>query len=239
MSTFSVENRTTRTSPRFVSTTASELEGDTEFERRLPPEILDELEEAPAKTYRFRESSPYLRPPPPRVPARSVRGMDRPSAAPKAQAQTVARPPSPPPRQPVSPPPVPPIVAKPARSPSRPGAGDWWWILALLVAIPILSSHLPQGRPQPWTEVRRALPVALRALPVTAETSTVSNTARWQSIRMPDGAIVATNYQGQLPNAGSLPATGRFLGETRTTSDGTTWIWMQRAGMSFPAWVDP
>jgi hypothetical protein len=68
MNTFSVDDLT-RTSSRSLSTIPSRLECDKDFERRLPPEILAELEEeTPPQTYRLREVAPaYLRPPPPRL----------------------------------------------------------------------------------------------------------------------------------------------------------------------------
>ena len=68
-------------------------------------------------------------------------------------------------------------------------------------------SSLPAFTQSQPVEVRRALPVVPRALPVTSGISTVSNAA-WQPIRMPDGTIVNVSYQGQLPSSAALPPQG-------------------------------
>lgn len=114
---------------------------------------------------------------------------------------------------------------------------------AVLALLPHTSStgptqSAPQARP---AEVRRALPVALRALPIDAaapENPPISYAAS-KRIIMPDGSIVQTYFQGKLPNAASLPPLGRFNGEAWVTADGTTWIWATPAGAAFPSWVDP
>jgi hypothetical protein len=102
-------------------------------------------------------------------------------------------------------------------------------------------------QPQPWIEVRRALPavevrkalpVVPRALPVISETSTVSNTGWWQSIRMPDGSVIPVRYEGELSSSAALPPQGRFLGEEFSVGS-TTWIWTLRPGATTPSWVDP
>jgi hypothetical protein len=201
------DNRT-RTSSRSFSTTAPELECDERFERQLPPELRAELEKEPLpQTSRRRDvASPYLRPPPPPRAARP---------APPPVPQTVANPPS------TSlpswdPAPVPPIVARPVRSPSQPGAGPWFWILAMLLAIPVLNALVPHTPPRAWVETRRALPAieVRKALPVTLPSgfrrsglSIVSN-AQWQSIRMPDGQIVQVSYQGEARSSGSFHRRG-------------------------------
>jgi hypothetical protein len=139
-------------------------------------------------------------------------------------------------------PPVVPPAAKPTPQTSRSGSGIWL-LLAVLLGIPLLLSHLPKGfqsgrtpQQQSWVEVRRALPAVPRALLVSSQTSTVSNSG--QPIRMPDGTIVNARLQGELPSSASLPPQGRFIGEEYSTGT-TSWIWMTPAGASFPSWVDP
>jgi hypothetical protein len=235
MSSLSVDVTRTRRSPQSFSINPEfdeHLEFDTQFERRLPPEILTELEESPPRI--------YLRPPPPtyRVAAQVPQEVFFRPAPP------VSPPPQPPPRQTI--PPLPPIIptgAKPAQSAPRSGSGGWW-LLAVIVGFLILVGHLPKRlqpatimSPQPWVEVRRALPVAPRALPVTAQVSSVP-TGWWQSIRMPDGSFIGVRYQGELASSAALPPQGHFIGEEYSVGT-TSWIWMTRPGASLPSWVDP
>jgi hypothetical protein len=93
-------------------------------------------------------------------------------------------------------------------------------------------------RALPAVEVRKALPVVPRALPVTSQTSSVSNIGWWQSIRMPEGSYIGVRYQGELPSSASLPAHGDFIGQEYSVGS-TSWIWMVRPGMATPSWVDP
>ena len=222
MNNFSVED-STRTSSRFLSNTLPDLELDAQFERRLPPEILAELEGKPRpQTYRLRETVPsYLRPPPPRAPR----------AAPPCLPQTVASSPSAP-LQTREPPPVPPIVARPTRSASRPGARPWLWIVAMLLAIPVLNALLPHRAPM--VEVRRALPVALRALPVTVEMPVISG--EWRSLGFSDGSTMQIHYGGQLLTTAQLPAQGH-IGDAYTIGD-HYWIWQHPTGQP-ASWIDP
>jgi hypothetical protein len=94
-----------------------------------------------------------------------------------------------------------------------------------------------QPQPTPWLEVRRALPAAPRALPLTSAVSTSSNEG-WSSIRMPTGEIVPVHYEGELASSASLPSQGAYIGQEFSTGK-TSWIWMTWAGASFPSWVDP
>jgi len=87
-------------------------------------------------------------------------------------------------------------------------------------------------------EVRKALPVVPRALPVTSQTSSVSNTSWWRSLQMPDGSFIGVRYQGELPSSASLPAQGDFIGQQYSVGS-TSWIWMTRPGATTPSWVDP
>ena len=86
-------------------------------------------------------------------------------------------------------------------------------------------------------EVRRALPRALRALPVNSVPSAVP-TVGWQSIRMPDGSIIPIHYEGELPSSAALPLHGHFIGEEYSTGN-TSWVWMTPAGTNVASWVDP
>ena len=105
-------------------------------------------------------------------------------------------------------------------------------------SVPIPSSQpVEVRRALPAVEVRRALPAVPRALLVSSQASSVSNT-NWQAIRMPDGTIVQVSYQGELPDSAALPPRGRFIGEEYSTGK-TSWIWMTPAGANFPSWVDP
>jgi hypothetical protein len=88
----------------------------------------------------------------------------------------------------------------------------------------------------PPVEVRRALPVVPRALPVTSPVSSVSDSG--QPVKLLDGTTVQAFYQGELPSSAALPVRGRFIGEEWSTGN-TSWIWMTPAGASFPSWVDP
>jgi hypothetical protein len=58
----------------------------------------------------------------------------------------------------------------------------------------------------PPVEVRRAIPVVPRALPVTFPVSTVSDS--WQPVRLLDGTTVQAFYQGELPSSAALPSQG-------------------------------
>ena len=254
MNTFSVEDRTrtyqsrqngysTITKPRIRIRVKGRYTNplvplfDDQFERELPPETRAELEVSPQSINRpsvripeteeeiqqaiaWLKSQGYLRSPDP-----------APSPVP---SPTLVSPPLPP---------VMPPVARPAQSAPRSGSGGWW-LLAVIVGFLILVGHLPKRlqpatimSPQPWVEVRRALPVAPRALPVTAQVSSVP-TGWWQSIRMPDGSFIGVRYQGELASSAALPPQGHFIGEEYSVGT-TSWIWMTRPGASLPSWVDP
>jgi hypothetical protein len=201
---------------------------DEEFERALPADIRAELEGThlrPAPpTYRTSTFTPTFTPPPP---------------------VTLRPPPPVSAPQPVTPPPIPPYVSKPAQNtPGRTGAG--WWLLALVAGIAVLASHLPpkpqpqfQGIPrQSWTETRRALPAVPRALPAGTVVVSADPARAWQAMRLPDGQIVPTCYQGRLESTARLPFEGRFIGEEWVVGS-TPWIWALRPGASFASWVDP
>ena len=250
MNTFSVDDRTRR----YVNRSARMHQSrqsirtpldynnrfDSQFESQLPPEVRTELEIPPQSINRW--------------PARIPETEEEIQAALKwlksqGYLQSVsAPPPSPEPAVAPQPPPVVPPAAKPAQSASRPGSGIWLWLVAMLLAIPILNGLLPRTQPQsrwvevrralPAVEVRKALPVVPRALPVTSQASTVSNTGWWQSIRMPDGSFIGVRYMGELPSSASLPAQGDFIGQEYSVGT-TSWIWMTRPGATTPSWVDP
>jgi hypothetical protein len=185
------------------------------------------------QTYRLREVAPvYLRPPPPCAP--------RPAST--ALPQTVASSPSAPlpPWQPVfvPPPPVPPLIAKPAQPESH--RGLWIWLL-VLVGIPFLISRLPkqlqpEGTMPPIVEVRRALPVVPRALPVTTPVSNPQG-GQWRSIRFSDGSAMQIFDRGQLPSTAFLPPKGLFVGDSYVIGD-HFWIWQQPTGAP-ASWIDP
>jgi hypothetical protein len=259
VNSYSVEDRTrmSQNSQR----RQSRLESfDDQFESELPPEIRAELqviripttEQEIQAAIAWLKSRGYL----PTVSAPSSSG--EPPLPPIPEPVSKALTPHSPPRPFVMPP-----VAKPVQRASRSGSGIWL-LLALLLGFPILIGQLPQavstlrtlsGRPvddtQPQSrpvevrralpvpvEVRRALPAVPRALPVTSQASTVSNTGWWQSIRMPDGSIIWVRYQGELPYSAALPAQGDFIGQEYSVGN-TSWIWMTRPGASSPSWVDP
>jgi hypothetical protein len=209
---------------------------DDQFERELPPEIRAELGASPQSINR----------PPVRI---SETEAENEQALQWLKSQGYLRSAVPAPPVPSPQPVAIPTASKPARgcAPRWSGTGIWW-LLAALIGLPLLLARFsdntqPQARPVevrralPAVEVRRALPAVPRALPVTSQTSTVSNT-EWQPIRMPDGSIVQASYQGELPSSAALPARGRFIGEEYSTGN-TSWIWMTPAGASFPSWVDP
>jgi hypothetical protein len=89
---------------------------------------------------------------------------------------------------------------------------------------------------RPAVEVRRVLSAVPRALPVTGRASYVP-AAGWQSIRMPDGSVVAVHYEGELASSAALPPQGSFIGQEYSTGN-TTWVWMQPTGASFASWVN-
>jgi hypothetical protein len=210
---------------------------DDQFERDLPPEIRAELGASPRSINR----------PPVRIPeteAEIEQAVQWLKSQVYLRSASPAAPPVPAP-QPVAIP----TAGKLAQDTPRRGSGIWW-LLAIIIGMPLLLARLvdntqpqPQARPLevrralPAVEVRRALPAVPRALPVTSQTSTVSNT-EWQPIRMPDGSIVQASYQGELASSAALPARGRFIGEEWSTGN-TSWIWMKPAGVSFASWVDP
>jgi hypothetical protein len=124
-------------------------------------------------------------------------------------------------------------------------------LLALLLGVPVLLGLLPKQLQQPGAmppaggmppivEVRRALPVVPRALPVTVPTSLVSDPqiGRWQTVRFLDGRTMQICYGGRLASSAFLPEEGKFIGDARVI-DNHCWIWMTPAGASFPSWVDP
>jgi hypothetical protein len=217
----------------------------------------------PPQNYRVREISPYhpvqepspvfLRPPPPT--RTSSRTVELPAQIP--QPAVFLRPPplgsAPRPSVTLPPPPVsppsPPVISGPARPAQRAprGGSGIWWILASLLVVPVLLGLLPQAvstgllgtepQPTPWVEVRRALPTAPRAVPLASAASTVPN-GGWQSIRMPTGEIVPVHYEGELASSAALPSQGTYIGQEFSTGK-MSWIWMTRAGASFPSWVDP
>jgi hypothetical protein len=169
------------------------------FECQLPAGLRTELLEEipPPKTYRIREIPTYQPAPPP-------------------PPEVVFRPP---PCSPARRPPVMLGAARPAQSVPSSGTGIWL-LLGVLLGCPILLALLAQAvstqvdgtQPQsrsvevrrvlpPPVDVRRALPVVPRALPLTSAVPTVSNA--WQPIRMPDGTVVQVCYQGELPSSSS------------------------------------
>jgi hypothetical protein len=201
--------------------------GDLSFERQLSAELRAELdEEVPSQTYRLREVPfTFLRPAPPRVVQHETKKVGARDTRTHPPYKAAVMPPSAPPQ-----------------SAPQSGIRTWRWVLAMLVAIPILSSHLPprpSRLPWVWVETRRALPAVSRVLPVNGETlPPLSTPGLWRSMRMPDGQLVAINYQGRLPSTAALPPEGRLLGEQWFVGH-TPWIWMTRPGASFPSWVDP
>jgi hypothetical protein len=184
------------------------LEFDEHFERRLPPEILALLEgESPPRTYPLREvASPYLRPAPPPRP------------------EVVLAPP----------PPVTPPAAKPVQRDSRSGSG-LWLLLAFLLGFFVLVGLQPKqfqfGTP-PMVEVRRALPMVPRALPLTDSAS-----GQWQSVRFSNGTTMQVYNRGWLAGTACLPPSGRFVGDAYIIGN-HYWIWQQPAAAP-ASWVDP
>jgi hypothetical protein len=217
------------------------------YECQLPAEARIELEEASSP--RIREK-PQLSPSKPRI---RVRAVGRYVPEDLAQPEVVFLRPPPPvsvPRQAVTVPPQPvlplppsvtPPVVRPAPSESR-GSNGGWWLLAILIGLPLLLSRLghdgaqPQSRP---TEVRRALPAVevRKALPVTSVASSIPQWG-WQSIRMPDGEVVNVHYDGALSSSASLPGQGTYIGQEFSVGL-TSWVWMVARGTNFPAWIDP
>ena len=158
-------------------------------------------------------------------------------------------------------------IAKPVPRESRRSDSWIWWLLASVGVLfmlarlsdnrqPITSNSTPvevrQALPSavevrralPVVEVRRALPKALRALPrarralpVNSAPSVVPTTG-WQSVRMPDGSVIAVHYEGELSSSAALPLQGHFIGEEYSTGN-TSWVWMTPAGANVASWVDP
>ena len=83
-------------------------------------------------------------------------------------------------------------------------------------------------------EVRRALPVALRALPVTVEMPVISG--EWRSLGFSDGSTMQIHYGGQLLTTAQLPAQGH-IGDAYTIGD-HYWIWQHPTGQP-ASWIDP
>ena len=209
---------------------------DDSFEGELPPEIRTELFSGKIPLYRSRRQ-------PTRMPgnrSRTAVGRVRPPPPPDVPGPVGAPPPN-------------------TEAPRR-GTARWWAAviagISLIAGILLAINQLPKQvifsppidpapsspvvevrRALPVVEVRRALPAVPRALLVSSQASTVSNT-NWQAIRMPDGTIVQVSYQGELPRSAARPPRGRFLGEEYSTGN-TSWIWMTPVGASFPSWVDP
>jgi len=216
----------------------------------LPPTRPPETEEEIALALECLKSQGYLRsttPTPPPVPPPLPKTVSNPSLPPLPPWQRVSVPPA----------------ARPAPKRSH-GAGIigtlgvilFFWALSHHNApssstAPLESRSVPtpsQSRTEAvrpsfsgWVEVRRALPVAPRALPVTSRESLPPPLpyAQGQLVTMPDGTPVDARYQGELASSAALPPQGRFIGETWRTADGTSWVWMTPAGASFPSWVDP
>src|SRR5262245_8371076 len=143
MNSYSVDlTRTGRSPQPNIPEFDGRLDFDQQFERKLPPEILAELEgESPPQTYRLREIPNYLRPAPPSV-RRSERTTARPPMVLRAPSPAVL--PSPPFVAP-PPPPVMPPVPRQAQSAPRRGSGIWWLLLAALLGLPILFGSLPHA----------------------------------------------------------------------------------------------
>src|SRR6516225_7735117 len=210
MNTFSVEDRTRMYQPR-QGVHFRRGPFDDQFDCELPEEARTELskEIPPPKTYRLREIPVYQPAPPP-----AKRSGDA------AVIGAIA------------------IVALFLYAVSRTGGPSTSTAPPESRSVPIPSSQpMEVRRALPAVEVRRALPAVPRALLVSSQASTVSNT-NWQAIRMPDGTIVQVSYQGELPSSAALPPRGRFIGEEYSTGN-TSWIWMTPVGASFPSWVDP
>jgi hypothetical protein len=194
--------------------------GDESFDCQLPVEARTELLEEipPPQTYRLREIPAY-----------------RPTQSPPPQVFLRPPPPVSPPR-----PTVTPGAAKPAQNAPCSGTGIWL-LLGVLLGFPMLIALLaqavstlstlssrpvddtqPQSRERevrralpPPVEVRRALPVVPRALPVTSPVSSVSDSG--QPVKLLDGTTVQAFYQGELPSSAALPARGRFICEEWST----------------------
>jgi hypothetical protein len=234
VSTFPVENRTRTYQPR-QGVYLRRGPFDDRFDCQLPEEARTELLEEipPQKTYRIREIPAYqpAPPPPPEV-------VYRPRAVPISK--------TPPPAK---------------RSHGATVIGTVAIAALFLYAVshnngPSTSTAPPESRSGPtpssqpvevrWAlpgpvEVRRALPVVPRALPVTGPVSLVPDptTGQWQPVTLLDGrTTVQACYQGELPSSAALPPQGCFIGEEWSNGN-TSWIWMTPAGASFPSWVDP
>jgi hypothetical protein len=109
-----------------------------------------------------------------------------------------------------------------------------WWLLALLLAILALNAVLPHRQPQaPFVEVRRALPVVPRALPVT----TNLQNAQWQPVTFADGTTQQVYNRGWLASTALLPGHGQFVGDAYVI-DNHYWIWQHPAGQP-ASWIDP
>jgi hypothetical protein len=193
---------------------------DSQFESQLPPEVRVELGASPRSINR----------PPVRIPETEAE-IEQAVQWLKSQGYLRSTIPAPPPVSPPEPV-VLPQAAKPTQSASRPGAGPWLWLLAMLLAIPVLSALLPHSQLQPWVEVRRALPVVPRALAVTAP-----SVGRWHSIQFSDGSTMRICDGGQLSSTALLPGQGRFVGDAFVI-DNHYWIWMQPTN-GVASWVDP
>jgi hypothetical protein len=230
----------TRTSDRVIIPFARfEAQQREQFERQLPREIVDQLAQSPlAKDSVWRPRVPTYRSITPPLPVPGVVKQPPPSPLrvwpPQQRQQScldVAR-------------------TSPPSQTDRNGSGSWWLVVAAVIGLAVVlgllqphASSTLSTQPPPQTppvEVRRALPAALRALPIDATPENPPYPyAEPKSVRMPDGSIIQARYQGRLPNAASLPPLGRFIGEAWLTADGTAWIWAIPAGATFPSWVDP
>jgi hypothetical protein len=85
------------------------------------------------------------------------------------------------------------------------------FLLGFFVLIGLQPKQSPFATTLPMVEVRRALPVVLRALPVTA--SVADPVGQWHSVRFTDGSSMQIYNRGWLAYPALLPARGGFVGD--------------------------
>jgi hypothetical protein len=115
----------------------------------------------------------------------------------------------------------PPIVAEAV--PSRPAT-----VIPLPIATP---APAPLAPPEPLVlRAQPVEPIVRRGLPVEGQLYLV---------RMPDGTMPLIRYMGVVRDFGDLPKHPNLYELYRVAQSGHAWVFMQPAGFSAPAWVDP
>jgi len=99
------------------------------------------------------------------------------------------------------------------------------------VPVPTPAAAVPPSAPEPLVlRAQPVEPVVRRAMPVEGQ---------YYAVPVPDGRTVLVRYMGTVPTFDQLPKDPALYDLYRVAASGHAWVFMQPAGFSAPAWVDP